>query len=93
MKVPIGSFGYTSKEITYAWKNSDAIVVEELSLMDYVLDDRWTGEKLIGNRWLPRHKYICYPARSVATVTLVFSRTLGYYFLRTYFPLIIFVFW
>jgi hypothetical protein len=29
----------------------------------------------------------------VATLRLVFSRTIGYYFLRTYFPLIIIVFW
>ena len=31
--------------------------------------------------------------RSLATVRLVFTRTIGYYFLRTYFPLIIIVFW
>lgn len=32
-------------------------------------------------------------SRSLATVRLVFTRTIGYYFLRTYFPLIIIVFW
>ena len=31
--------------------------------------------------------------RSIATIKLAFSRTIGYYFLRTYFPLIIIVFW
>ena len=34
-----------------------------------------------------------YLSRSIATIRLVFSRTIGYYFLRTYFPLIIIVFW
>ena len=31
--------------------------------------------------------------RSIATIRLSFARTIGYYFLRTYFPLIIIVFW
>ena len=49
------------------------------------------------------HRYMCkstskditqaQTSRSLATVRLVFTRTIGYYFLRTYFPLIIIVFW
>ena len=37
--------------------------------------------------------YSSYIFRSIATIRLVFARTIGYYFLRTYFPLIIIVFW
>ena len=77
------------------------VVVEELALADYVLVNRSCDQSVIANKFViivivltmegDVYRQICF--RSIATIKLAFSRTIGYYFLRTYFPLIIIVFW
>ena len=77
------------------------MVVEELALADYVLVNRSCDQSVIANKFviivivITMEDYVYHQIlfRSIATIKLAFSRTIGYYFLRTYFPLIIIVFW
>jgi len=79
--IGIGSFGYTSSEIEYSW-TKNPVEVEEFALADYVLMDYSVSKKNMTSK---------IGEQSIIFLHFQFSRTIGYYFLRTYFPLTIIV--
>ena len=77
----IGSFGYSLSEIEYNW-TENPIEVVEFALADYILMNYVVTSRNISSK---------NGEQSIISVKFLFSRILGYYFLRTYFPLTIIV--
>ena len=81
-RVDLSSFGYTWSEVQYSWTGVSAVSIDELAINDYTLMGHSQGSTNITTKL---------GLRSVLTLQFDLSRTLGFYFLRTYCPLMIIV--
>ena len=78
----LSSFGFTRDELMYEWSGDAPVSIDQLAINDYTFTGLETGVRNMSSK-LGHH--------SVLSVQFRLSRTLGFYFLRTYFPLMIIV--
>ena len=79
----ISSFGYTQDDVVYSWTSPQPVSIGELSINDFILLDYKHGYRNVTTKL---------GIRSALSLEFHLGRTFGFYFLRTYFPLILIVF-
>ena len=81
-QLELSSFGYTHDEVLYRWTDDAPVSIDQLAINDYTFDGLETGVRNMSSKL---------GVQSVIFVQFNLSRTLGFYFLRTYFPLMLIV--